>query len=229
MKVNLQLQEIIEFLNSNKNLHNIESMSRFGIVPDKALGVSIPILRSLAKSYKKQHELALKLWETNIHEARILASIIDDPKQVTTEQMDRWVRDFNSWDICDQCCGNLFGIIPLAWTKIEEWVVDEKEYVRRAAFVLMVCIVVKDKKIDDRYLLPFFNSILKYSQDPRNFVRKAVNWLLRQLGKRSRLLHLKALEVSEVLIMSSNKTAQWIGKDAYKELASPTLVYRLKR
>ena len=229
MTESVLLKEVLDFLKEHQNKQVLEGMKHFGIVQTTALGISLPILRSQAKRYRNNHELAISLWKTNIHEARILATIIDDPKQVIKAQMDSWVKDFNSWDICDQCCGNLFGKTTYKWEKANEWILDEREYIRRAGFVMMVCIIVKDKKVDDKQLIPFFDSILAYSTDERNFVKKAVNWTLRQMGKRSRLLNLKALEVSEILMKSQNKTAQWIGKDAYKELSSSTILNRIKR
>ncbi|MEI8201385.1 MAG: DNA alkylation repair protein [Bacteroidota bacterium] len=222
------LEEILCFLNENKNTAAIEGMKRFGIVTTTAFGVSLPILRKQARLYKNNHELALALWETAFHEARILATIIDDPSKVSPSQMDQWVKDFYSWDICDQCCGNLFRNTPYKWEKAFEWAKDEREYVRRAGFVMMAGIAIGDKKADDSLLMPFFDYILTYSTDERNFVKKAVNWALRQIGKRSRLLNLKAVEIAEILMKSENKTVQWIGKDAYRELINPSILKNIK-
>ncbi len=225
---NTQLREVLSFLEENKNAKALEGMKRFAIVTTSAFGVSLPLLRKQAKLYKNNHELALELWETAFHEARILATIIDDPLKVNPAQMEHWVKDFYSWDICDQCCGNLFRNTPYKWEKAYEWVKDEREYVRRAGFVMMSGIAIGDKKADDTLLLPFFDDIMTYSTDERNFVKKAVNWALRQIGKRSMLLNLKAVEIAEILMKSENKTAQWIGKDAYRELINPSILKNIK-
>lgn len=229
MNTQSQLNDVLKFLKDNENPLNKEGMKRFAVGNETALGISLPMLRNFAKRYPKNHSLALELWNTGIHEAQILATIIDDPKQVTEKQMQQWVQDFYSWDICDQCCGNLFGKTQFKWKKANEWILDDREFVKRAGFVMMVCITVKDKKVADTELFPFFDPIVQYSSDPRNFVRKAVNWALRQLGKRSSILNIKAIEVAEILMQSENKTAQWIGKDAYRELTNPFISMRLKR
>jgi 3-methyladenine DNA glycosylase AlkD len=160
-------------------------MARFGIQTSKALGISIPQLRDIAKRLRTNHELAQKLWKTGLHEARILASMIDDPEKVSEEQMERWAADFDSWDVVDSCCGNLFDETEFAIRKAHEWSKRKEEYIKRAGFVLMAEMAVHDKKASDKTFLDFLPVIVRESSDERNFVKKAVNWALRQIGKRN--------------------------------------------
>lgn len=206
-----------------------EGMARFGIVSDTALGVPLPELRKLAKEIGKDHSLALKLWKIDIHEAKILATMTDNWKQVTENQMDSWVEEFYSWDICDQCCSNLFDRTPFAEEKIRQWVKSEKEFVRRAGFVLMAARAVHDKEAPDSQFLAYLPLIERYSTDERNFVRKAVNWALRQIGKRNLRLRKEALKVASGLKTSKHKTQRWIGSDAYRELSGRTTIARIKK
>jgi len=220
---------IITKLYSFENKKSVEGMSRFGIKVENALGISMPVLRNIAKSIGKDHLLAIELWQTSIHEARILACMIDEYQKVTTSQMDTWVNDFNSWDVCDQCCGNLFRYTPFAYDKAVEWTSLDIEYTKRAGFVMMASLAIGDKKADDEKFLPFFDLILDHSEDERNFVRKAVNWALRQMGKRSLYLRNKSLECIDILLKNNHKTAQWIAKDALRELMDEKIVNRIKR
>jgi len=192
-------------------------MKRFGVDNSKAFGVSLPNLRKVAKSIKKDHQLALELWATGIHECRVLASLVDDPKQVTPEQMDSWVADFYSWDVCDQVCGNLFDRTPFAIEKALEYSRSEKEYTKRAGFVLMAEFAVHDKKANDESFMPFFPIIEREAWDDRNFVKKAVNWALRQIGKRNRSLGKAAKECALRIAQQESKAAKWIAKDALAE------------
>jgi 3-methyladenine DNA glycosylase AlkD len=204
-------------------------MARFGINPENTLGISIPPLRTLAKEIGKDHDLAQALWATGIHEARILAAFVDDPRQVTEGQMESWVADFDSWDVCDQVCGNLFDRTPFAYEKAVEWSGREEEFVRRAAFALMAYLAVHDKKADDAKFEPFFPLIIGASTDERNFVKKAVNWALRQIGKRSRYLHERAIEVAREISKIESKAARWIAADALKELESDKIQKSIRR
>lgn len=192
-------------------------MKRFSVDNSKALGVSLPNLRKIAKSIKKDHQLALELWATGIHECRVLASLVDDPKHVTQEQMDSWAADFYSWDVCDQVCGNLFDRTPYAIEKAFEYSRSEKEYIKRAGFVLMAEFAVHDKKANDESFMPFFPIIEREAWDDRNFVKKAVNWALRQIGKRNRNLGKAAKECALRIAQQKNKAAKWIAKDALAE------------
>jgi 3-methyladenine DNA glycosylase AlkD len=214
----MTLSLVISILKKHANPKNAAGMARFGINPKNTLGITIPFLRSLAKKIGKDHKLAGQLWKSKIHEARLLAGFIDDHKLVTVKQMDRWAKGFDSWDICDQVCSNLFDKTPCAYQKAKQWAKDKKEFVRRAGFVMMAALSVHDKKGPDKNFLPFFPLIEKYSSDERNFVRKAVNWALRQIGKSRPGLRSKAAALAKKLAESPSPTARWIGKDALREL-----------
>jgi 3-methyladenine DNA glycosylase AlkD len=220
-------KEIIAYLKSLNNEKNKAGMSRFGINTSKAFGVSIPVLRVIAKENKKNHQLALELWKTGYHEARILSAFIDNPKEVTEEQMENWVIEFNSWDVCDQCCGNLFDKTPFSYNKAKEWAHREEEFVRRAGFVLMASIAVHDKEAVDKDFVPFLKLIEKYAFDERNFVKKAVNWAVRQIGKRNLFLHQKAIETAHRIALQKHKSARWIASDALRELESDKIKSKL--
>jgi 3-methyladenine DNA glycosylase AlkD len=202
-------------------------MKKFGIRTDQALGVSIPDLRKLAKVIGIDHSLALQLWRTGIHEARILASMIDDQALVTQKQMETWVRGFDSWDLCDQCCSNLFDKTPFAWGKATEWTKRDEEYVKRAGFAMMACLAVHDKKSADREFMKFYPHIKEGARDERNYVRKAVNWALRQIGKRNASLNRSAIEVAREIQKFDSKAARWIASDALRELLSDSVKRRL--
>nr|WP_294795727.1 DNA alkylation repair protein [uncultured Mucilaginibacter sp.] len=195
-----------------------EGMLRFGIANNKALGVKLPELRKLAKEIKRDHQLAQQLWDTDIHEAQLLATMIDDPKQVTEAQIDKWVLDFETWDICDQACGNLFDSTPFAIKKALEFSAREEEFVKRAGFVLMAELAVHDKKADDIVFIKFFPVIEREAWDERNFVKKAVNWALRQIGKRNNTLKPLAIATAERILQQNTKAAKWIAADALREL-----------
>jgi 3-methyladenine DNA glycosylase AlkD len=216
----MTLHDILQYLQHQSDPVNKQGMGRFGINTEKAFGIKIPVLRQLAKKLGKNHLLALELWQSSFHEARLLAIFIADPKQVDEVLMEQWVIDFNSWDICDQCCINVFARKPIAFQKAVEWVNREEEFVKRAGFVLMATLAVHQKKADDQQFLPFFTYIEKEAGDERNFVKKAVNWALRQLGKRSAFLKEKAIEISERIKTQNSKSARWIAADALKELRS---------
>jgi len=203
-------------------------MARFGINIEKAFGVSMAASRPLVRKYRRQHDLAAALWTSGIHEARILAALIDDPDLVTPRQMDSWAADFNSWDLCDQACMKLFARTPYVPDKVAKWAEDEREFVRRAAFATIAGYAVQAKKATDAEFMPFLALIERHATDPRNFVRKAVNWALRQVGKRSRGLHGPALALAEELAASYDKTARWIGKDAVRELTDPKQIARIE-
>lgn len=220
--------EIISELRSHANPDNVQGMSRYGINPHNTLGVSMPVVRELGKRVGKNHILAVELWASGIHEARILAGLVDDPKQVTEQQMERWVLDFDSWDVCDQVCSNLFDRTPFAYKKALEWSEREEEYVKRAGFVLMAALATHDKKAPDEKFLPFFEIILREANDDRNFVKKAVNWALRGLGKRSKFLNQHALSTAQKMTEIDSKAARWNAADTLRELNSEKVQARLK-
>jgi 3-methyladenine DNA glycosylase AlkD len=211
-------EQVIANLKQHANAQAVEGMARFGIRPAQALGISIPTLRKMAREIGRNQALAVALWASGIHEARILASMIAEPQLVSVELMEAWVNDFDSWDVCDQVCGNLFDKTPYAYQKAKEWCQQEKEFVRRAGFVTMAELAVHDKQAQDEAFVQFFPLIKQYSGDERNFVKKAVNWALRQIGKRNSHLRSLALECAYEIHDMDSKTAHWVAKDALKEL-----------
>jgi len=215
---------IIEKLASLENPANIAGMARFGIVTKKAFGVSAPVLKQLAKEIKKQtadrHALALELWTTGIHEARIIAYLIDNPPEVTEKQMESWAKDFDNWAICDGTCGHLFRKTEFAYEKALAWSEREEEFVKRAGIVLMANLAVHDKRADDAQIAQFLPILEKHSDDARNFVKKAVNWSLRQIGKRNLNLHKFAVETATRISERNTKAGRWIAADALRELSS---------
>ncbi len=225
----MKYEEIIMELESLSNPEDIEGMARFGINHTKTYGVRMPELRRIAKNAGKDHELAEKLWNAGYGETKILAGLIEDPKMVTNDQMEKWVMGFDSWDVCDQCCINLFRKTPFAYKKVFEWSTREEEFVKRAAFALIAVLAVHDKKAEDREFEDFFPLIMRESVDNRNFVKKAVNWALRQIGKRNINLNKKAIEVAEKISNVDSKSAKWIATDAIRELKSEKVQERLKK
>jgi 3-methyladenine DNA glycosylase AlkD len=209
--------ELIKQLKSLANPEDAEGMVRFGIGGAMTLGIRIPILRKIAKAHQNDHQLASALWTSGIHEVRILASMVDDPAQVTEEQMEAWVNDFDSWDVCDQVCMNLFDKHPLAYEKAVEWSQREEEFVRRAGFAMMAVLALHDKTADDSAFEPFFARMQAGAQDDRNFVKKAVNWALRQIGKKRPGLASRCVQLAQELAESDSKSARWVGKDALRE------------
>jgi len=214
----MNIEDIIERLKQASNALHLEGMKRYGIDNSKALGVSMPKVRALAKEIKKDQALSLELWETDIHECQILASMIGNPKLVTPQQMDKWVADFHSWDVCDQVCGNLFDRTDFALDKAIEYSSHKGEYIKRAGFVLMAEFAVNNKKAEDEEFMPFFPIIEREAWDDRNFVKKAVNWALRQIGKRNAALRQVAIAVAKRIAQQETKAAKWIAKDALAEL-----------
>ncbi len=220
--------EILAQLKSMADPDNVTGMARFGINPTNTYGISIPTLRAMAKEIGKDHLLAEDLWASGVHEACILASFIDDPRQVTETQMERWVADFDSWDVCDQVCSNLFDRTPHAYRKAVEWSGRELEFVKRAGFVLMAALAVHDKKAGDERFEAFFSLILREATDERNFVKKAVNWALRQIGKRNRHLNARAIALAQQVSELDSRTARWIAADALSELTSEKVMNKVK-
>ncbi len=225
----MDVQTILDQIKALGNPESVAGMARFGIRPGHVYGVSMPTLRQMGKTIGKDHVLAGQLWDSGIHEARILASLVDDPKQVTESQMENWVLDFDSWDVCDQCCSNLFQKTAYSYTKAVEWSAREEEYIKRAGFVLMARIAVADKKADDAALLSFLPIIQREAVDERNFVKKAVNWALRQIGKRNRNLNTAAIKTAEAIDQIDSKAARWIAADALRELQGEKVQAKLHR
>ena len=222
--------ELLARLKTLSKPETAATAARFGIMPRVAVyGIAVPELRILAKQIGLDHRLANRLWSSGIHEGRILATMIEDVHLVSEEQLERWVRDFDSWDICDQCCGNLFDRTPWAYQKATAWSAHEEEFVKRAAFSLIAYLAVHDKKALDSQFSQFLPIIQREANDPRNFVKKAVNWALRQIGKRNMFLNQQAIDTALILQGAGSSTARWVANDALRELRSQAVQSRLIR
>lgn len=221
--------EVLSILKSMANPEDRAGMARFGITVDRAFGgVSTPVLKKLARQIGKDHRLAQELWKSGYHEARHLAALIDEPAKVTEKQLERWARDFDSWDVVDGCCLNLLVETPYAHRKAVEWSRREEEYVKRAAFSLMAVLAVHDKHAPDAKFLKFLPIIKRESVDERNFVKKAVNWALRQVGKRNRRLNKAAIATAKQIRQIDSRSARWIAADALRELTGQSIQRRLR-
>ncbi len=225
----IDCESILARLAALANPDNVAGMARFGINPKNTYGVPIPTLRVMAKEIGQIHPLAGQLWASGIHEARILACFVDDPKRVTEEQMEAWVADFDSWDVCDQCCGNLFDKTPYAYHQAVAWSGRPEEFVKRAGFVLMTQLAVHDKKTADEEFFKFLPLIWNEATDERNFVKKAVNWALRQIGKRNLALNAAAVETAREIERMDSPSARWVASDALRELTGAAVQARLQR
>jgi 3-methyladenine DNA glycosylase AlkD len=215
------LKEVIALLKEKADAKHHAGLTRFGITNGKALGVKIPEVRKIAKLIKHDHALAQALWDTDIHEARILASMIDDPKLVTPQQIDSWTKDFTTWDVCDQVCGNLFDRTPYVIDKAIEFSAHKEEFIKRTGFVLMAEYSIHGKKAADDIFINFFPIIEREAWDDRNFVKKAVNWALRQIGKRNSALRPLAIQCAERILLQDSRAAKWLAGDALRELKAP--------
>jgi len=224
----MQVADILSQLESLADPEAVAGMAKFAVGGQQTLGIAIPTLRKMAKEAGKNHELAQQLWGSGIHEARILATMIDEPKKVTEAQMEAWVSQFDSWDLCDQCCLNLFRRTPFAYPKVYEWSSRSEEFVKRAAFALMATLAVHDKQAGDDSFIPFLAVIQREATDERNFVKKAVNWALRQIGKRNLSLNEAAIQTAQEIQQLESKSARWIGADALRELTSDKVRQRLR-
>jgi 3-methyladenine DNA glycosylase AlkD len=224
-----QLDSILKRLQSLGNPKAVEGMARYGITARKVFGVSAPELRKMAKEIGKNHDLAQKLWSVDVLETRGLAFLIDDPSEVTEKQMEQWVREFDNWAVCDGCCANLFDKTVFAWKKAIEWSWRKREFEKRAAFTIMAALAVHDKKAADKQFVSFLPIIKREAKDERNFVKKAVNWALRQIGKRSLALNKKAIQTAKEIQKLGSKSARWIAADALRELTSTAVQRRLAR
>ena len=223
----MECEAVLAKLKSLANPKNVAGMARFGINPENTLGISVPVLRKMAKELGRDHALAQELWASGVHEARMLASLIDDPRLVTEEQMERWVADFDSWDVCDGCCGDLFDKTEFAHRKAVQWAGRDEEFVKRAGFALMAWLAVHDKRAPDEAFLEFLPVIKRESADGRNFVKKAVNWALRQIGKRNASLNAMAVRTAQEIQSMGSKPGRWIASDALRELTSDKVRERL--
>jgi len=213
----LSFEQMMERLQTMADPGAVAGQARFGITAGAPLGISMPALRQLARG-QHDHALAASLWQTGFHEARILASLVDELPLVTRVQMERWAQDFDSWDVCDQVCWNLFDRTPFALDLAKEWPLRPQEFVRRAGFTLMAGLALHDKRLDDSQFLPFFSLMVQYATDERNFVKKAVNWALRGVGKRNPALRKQAIQTARQIQQIDSPTARWIASDALREL-----------
>ncbi len=219
---------IVSELRALGTAENRAGMAHYGITGNTA-GVSLTAMKPIVRRYARDHALAAALWRSGLHEARIMACDLDEPAMVTPEQMDQWAADFDNWALCDGACLHLFVRTPFVEEKIRQWAKDEREFVRRAAFSLIATYAVHGKTIPDKTFAGFLELVERHASDPRNYVRKSVNWALRQIGKHSQALHRPALALAEKLAASDDTSARWIGKDAVKELTDPRQLARLAK
>jgi len=223
------VEEVIMKLNAHARPDQVEGMSRYGMTSEKRLGVAVPDMRKIAKEVGRSHILAVELWKTGIPEARIVAALVGEKDKLTEKQMEEWVQGINSWDVCDQVCMNLFEKSPLAWKKILDWSGREEEFVKRTAFSLLACIAWHDKEAEDEKFIDVFPVIKKGAADNRNFVKKAVSWALRNIGKRNKKLNKAAIKTAEEILQTGSKSARWIASDVIRELQSGQVRKRLMK
>ena len=225
----MRLEEILKRLRDGAQPDAKATLERFGITARQAYGWSVPALRELARETGRDHTLAQQLWATGILDARILAALVDEPERVTPRQMERWARDFDSWAVCDACCSNLFDRTPYAHVKVRAWSGRKEEFVKRAAFALMAALAVHEKDGSDDTFRAFLPLCEREAGDARNFVKKAVNWALRQIGKRNPALRAAAVASAERIAAQGSPSARWIAADALRELKSPAVEKRQAR
>ena len=206
-----------------------DAMARYGIPSDNASGVSVGQIRDLGKRLGRDHRLAVALWKTGSYEARMLTPFVDEPARVTSAQMDRWARDFDSWAICDAVCFHLFDKTPHAWQKIAKWSTRREEFIKRAAFALLASVALHDKTAPDALFLKSLALIERASTDERNFVKKGVSWALRGIGKRNATLHAASVKLARRLAESPHPAARWTGKDALRDLTTPATRRRFEK
>lgn len=226
-RIHRTCDEVLSLLKQQADPVAKAGMARFGVSVESALGVSMPKVRAIAGSTVKDHGLAEELWQSGIHEARIAAALVDKPEWVTREQCERWALDFSSWDVVDQVTGNLFDKTPFADDLVRDWSERDEEFVKRAAYALIAWMAVHQKKRADAEFLTFLPVIEREAGDDRNFVKKAVNWALRQIGKRSAELQTPALKLARKLAASDDRAKRWSGNDAVRELDSEKMRKRL--
>jgi 3-methyladenine DNA glycosylase AlkD len=224
-----RVELILEELRSQANPENVAGMQRYGINPMGTLGVSMPVLRQVARRIGVDHTLALQLWDSGVHEARILAGLVADPALLSEAQMEAWAADFDSWDVCDQVCSNLFDRSPLALCKAIEWSRRDEPFVKRAGFVIMAALAVHDKRMPDEQFEAFLVLIEDSAHDDRNYVKKAVNWALRGIGKRNDRLNRLAIECAGRIHTQESISARWVAGDALRELRSEKIQFKLAR
>lgn len=224
-----RLAHALALLQQQARPTELAGMARFGIVGEQRLGLSMPAMRQIARTLGHDHALALALWDTGIPDARIVAGMVAEPAQLTSRQMDTWAQGFASWDVCDQVCGSAFLASPLAWSKVPLWAARHDEFVRRAAFALLATLAVHDKAATDVQFIEALSIIEAAAVDERNFVKKAVNWALRNIGKRNPALNAAAIETAQRIQHQGSRSARWIAADALRELNSVAVQTRLQK
>ncbi|MHB1051314.1 MAG: DNA alkylation repair protein [Bacteroidota bacterium] len=222
-------RDVLSYLKKRGSFTVIEQMKHFGIESPKAFGNKTSDIRTLQKKIGTDHELALLLWKTGYYEARIVSALIADPDAMTSRLLNSWAGDFDSWAVCDTCCVELFCYTIHAVPKIFQWSTHTDEFVKRAGFVLIPALAIHRRELDDDLFRSFFPLIVRESTDGRNFVRKAVNWALRSIGKKNPVLHTEALSIARQLSRRPNPVARWIGSDAIKDLQSEPTQRRFER
>lgn len=223
------VRRVMKELKRHGRKRNVEGMAHFGIRAKKVYGVSKPMMDAMAKKIGKNHELGLRLWETGNHDARLLGMLISEPAKVNAAQMERWVRDFDNWDVCDGTCCHLFVDAKPAWQKAFVWSGRKREFEKRAGFALAAYLAIHDKKAADALFVKYLKVIKREAWDDRNFVRKAVNWALRNIGKRNKRLDRKAIACAERIRKAGTRAGRWIAADALRELTSDAVQNRLHR
>jgi 3-methyladenine DNA glycosylase AlkD len=217
--IEVQVQEALAWLEAHASAAYRDALGpRYGIHTTKALGVSVANIQVLGKQLGRSHDLASALWATGGYEARLLAAFVDEPVLVTPEQMDRWCRDFDNWGVCDTVCFHLFDRTPHAWAKVHEWSAEPEEFVRRAAFALLACLALHDKKASSEAFAPYLPLLERGASDERNFVKKAVVWALRGIGGRKPELRGEVVALARRLASSSHATERWVGKTVLREM-----------
>jgi len=225
----VSVEEVLKRLEAKARPDQLEGMARFGMATERRLGVSIPDMRKMSKELGKDHKLAILLWEAGIPEARILAAMIDEPDKLSEAQMEDWVKGINSWDVCDQVCQNIFEKSPLAWKKITDWSKREEEFTKRTAYALLACLAWHDKDAKDAQFIKLLPVVKRGATDERNFVKKAVNWALRNIGKRNPNLNKAAMKTAKEILRIDSNAARWIASDAIRELSSEPVQRRLRK
>ncbi len=221
------VEDVVKTLREKVKPGALKGMAQFGMETEGRLGVSVPDIRKISKALGKDHDLAVELWKTGVAEAKIVAAMIDEPEKVTEAQMEEWVVGINSWDVCDQVCMNFFEKTPFVFRKIHEWSDRPEEFVKRTAYSLIACVAWHDKKAEDNTFIDLFPVIKKGATDERNFVKKAVNWALRNIGKRNTRLNTAAIRLAMEIRQIDSKAARWIASDALRELRSEAVKKRL--
>lgn len=210
-------ERILREMRALRNPANVAGMARFGIVSATVFGIPVPAIRAMARRLGRDQALAEELWAAGVHEVRILASLVGDPTAISRSTMDRWARDFDNWAVCDACCCDLFDRTPYVWQKIPKWAAGKREFVRRAAFSTLAGAAVHLKTAPDRHFIEGLGLIERYAFDDRNFVRKAVNWALRNIGKRNATLLAPAIACAQRIREQGTRSARWIAADALRE------------